>query len=131
MIVLDTCAIVFDALSPERLSARARDAIDGAETEGSLACSDISLWEVAMLINKGRLDPGADYLSFMRAVLAARGIRVLPITPEIAQLSVTLPSVVHKDPVDRIIAATTLHQGGVLVTSDDNLLQAAEVPTLW
>jgi PIN domain nuclease of toxin-antitoxin system len=131
MIVLDTCAIIFDALSPQRLSDKARVALDRAELEDTLSCSDISLWEIAMLIKKGRLDPGTDYLSFMRAALTARSIGVLPITPGIADLSVSLPSVAQQDPADRIIAATTVQHGAVLITSDENLLEAAEVKTLW
>lgn len=38
MILLDTCALVFDALAPERLSAEALRAIEEGEENGSLAC---------------------------------------------------------------------------------------------
>jgi PIN domain nuclease of toxin-antitoxin system len=131
MILLDTCAIIFDALTPERLTNRAKKALEEGEQEGTLACSDISLWEVAMLVQKGRLDPGTDYLTFMHASLAARRVRVLPITPEIADLSATLASIQHQDPADRIIAATAVHHGAKLVTADEKLRDAARIPTLW
>ena len=75
MILLDTCALVFDALAPERLSAEALRAIEEGEENGSLACCDISLWEIAMLVAKGRLNPGTDALSFLKLVLASRVIR--------------------------------------------------------
>jgi PIN domain nuclease of toxin-antitoxin system len=58
MILLDTCTLIFDALTPERLSDRARKALELGEAEASLACADITLWEIAMLVGKGRLDPG-------------------------------------------------------------------------
>lgn len=131
MILLDTCAIIFDALTPERLTNRAKKALEEGEQEGTLACSDISLWEVAMLVQKGRLDPGTDYLTFMHTSLAARRVRVLPITPEIADLSATLASIQHQDPADRIIAATAVHHGAKLVTADEKLRDAARIPTLW
>lgn len=131
MLVLDTCALVFDALTPVRLSEKARTALDEGEDRGELFCSGISLWEIAMLVHKGRLDPGTDYLTFVRAALAARGIAVLPITPEIGHLSVALPSLAHGDPADRIIAATAVHHRARLVTCDQNLLGARDVDTLW
>jgi PIN domain nuclease of toxin-antitoxin system len=131
LIVLDTCAIIFDALGPQRLSKAAKRAIDGAEREGSLSCADISLWEIAMLVKKGRLDPGTDCVSFLRIALEARRIQVLPLTPPIAALSATLGDTVSQDPADRLIAATALHHKALLVTCDEKLRTAKEVPTLW
>jgi PIN domain nuclease of toxin-antitoxin system len=84
-----------------------------------------------MLVKKGRFDPGTDCLSFLETALAARALRVLPITPEIANLSVSLEGVVQEDPADRIIAATTLYHGATLITCDEGLRSAKEVPTLW
>ena len=129
MLLLDTCAIIFDALTPDRLTAAARDAIERAEAAPELACCDISLWEIAMLIERGRVDPGTDVSSFLRLALAARSLHVLPITPEIAALSISLG--LHGDPADRLIAATTVHHGATLITSDHRLRDATNVPTIW
>lgn len=131
MIVLDTCALVFDALTPERLSKKASRAIEEGEEQGRLACSDISLWEIAMLIAKGRLDPGTDALAFIRLVLAARAVRVIPINPEIASLSANHQEFLHFDPADRLIAATTLHCKGELVTCDGHLQNVKGLPVVW
>ena len=116
MILLDTCALIFDALAPGRLRA-----IEEGEESGSLACCDISLWEIAMLVAKGRLDTGTDTLSFLKLVLASRAIQLLPITPEIAKISASDALFAHHDPADRIIGATALHYGGQLVTCDQAL----------
>lgn len=131
MILLDTCAIVFDALAPGRLSAPAKEAIEKGEREGTLACADISLWEIAMLVQKGRLDPGAAVLEFLQTALAFRELEVLGITPEIAALSASLPSVRHHDPADRLIAATAVRYGASLVTADDRLRSAEGISTVW
>jgi PIN domain nuclease of toxin-antitoxin system len=130
VILLDTCALIFDALTPERLSPAAREALDRGEAEGTLACADISLWEIAMLVGKGRLDPGTDSATFTRLALEARGIGVLPITPEIARESV-LMELLHGDPADRLIAATARVQGAVLVTADQRLRGQEGLQTLW
>ncbi|MHB8743267.1 MAG: type II toxin-antitoxin system VapC family toxin [Sulfuricaulis sp.] len=124
MLVLDTNAIIFDALSPARLSRKARALIERAHARNELACSDISLWEIAMLVSKGRLDLGASALDFMNVALTARSIAVLPITPEIAGLSTMLPAQVSSDPADRLIAATAIHHGATLISTDNNLATA-------
>lgn len=130
MILLDTCALIFDALTPERLSGAAREALDRGETEGTLTCADISLWEIAMLVSKGRLDPGTDSASFCRLALDARGVRVLPITPEIA-LESTRIDLSQADPADRLIAATAVLYGAELVTIDERMRSSPSVTTLW
>jgi PIN domain nuclease of toxin-antitoxin system len=86
VIICDTHVLVFDALAPARLSAKARRRLKDAESAGQLACADISLWEIAMLIAKRRLQIDEESGSFIQAVLDARGYRVLPITAEIAAL---------------------------------------------
>ncbi|MEW6335024.1 MAG: type II toxin-antitoxin system VapC family toxin [Thermodesulfobacteriota bacterium] len=131
MILLDTCALVFDALAPERLSAEARRAIEEGEESGSLACCDISLWEIAMLVAKGRLDPGTDVLSFLKLVLASRAIRALPITPEIAKISAIDSLFADQDPPNHIIAATALHHEKPLVTCDDALRAVKGLKIIW
>jgi PIN domain nuclease of toxin-antitoxin system len=129
--LLDTCVLVFDALAPDRLSAEASRAIEEGEEDGSLACCDISLWEIAMLVAKGRLEPGADTLSFLKLVLASRAIRTLSITPEIATISTSDALFAHQDPADRIIAATALYHERPLVTCDEALRAVKGLKVIW
>ena len=130
MILLDTCTLIFDALTPERLSDAACGALDRGEAAGTLACADITLWEIAMLVSKGRLDPCTDSASFCRLALDARGVRVLPITPEIARASTEL-DLPQSDPADRLIAAMAVANGANLVTIDERLRDSQSVKTLW
>lgn len=81
MVVLDTNAIVFDALKPTRLSRNARSLIEQAHAQNDLACCDISLWEIAMLVSKGRLDPCVPALEFILQQLYPRRLKALPQTP--------------------------------------------------
>lgn len=130
MVVLDTHALVYDALAPARLSARARKAIESAAAAGELACCDISLWEIAMLIARDRLDPGMDARQFLDDLVAARRLQILPITPEIAVLSQS-DAFAHGDPADRLIAATALLHRAPLVTSDTGLRKLRQINTVW
>lgn len=131
MLILDTCALVFDALDPDRLSKKATAAIAQADAAGRLACCDISLWEIAMLVAKGRLDPGTNAQDFIQLALAARKMVVLPITPEIAAKSALAEFCPHGDPADRIIAASTMIHKAKLVTSDRKLATVAGLQIIW
>jgi PIN domain nuclease of toxin-antitoxin system len=132
MIIIDTCALIFDSLDPKKLTKKGLEAINQAEEEKHLYCCDITLWEVAMLVSKKRLKIEIDLKSFLGLVLEARQIQILPITPEIATLAVTSPSLIeHGDPADRLIAATTLHRKASLVTADAKLQNMIDLPTIW
>lgn len=131
MIVLDTCAILWDALSPNQLSKKAGTAISRADANNAIIISDISLWEIAMLIRKGRLEIDISAARFMQLFLQSRNVVVKAITPEIAELSVNLGTEVGNDPADRIIAATAVLNNARLVTADQRLINCALVDTLW
>lgn len=130
MIVCDTHVLVFDALSPDLLGSAAAQAIQESHDTGSLACADISLWEIAMLIEKGRLEVDASIENFLNAVISARRLSVLPVTPSIAALSVS-SSVPEGDPADRLIAATAISHGATLITKDERLIGFPNLPTIW
>jgi len=131
VLILDTCALVFDSLDPIRLSKKAAAAIAQAHDAGTLACCDISLWEIAMLVSKRRLDPGTDSQKFIELILAARNIKVLPITAEIAAKSALPGFCPHGDPADRIIAASAILHKSKLVTSDQKLAMVTGLQIVW
>lgn len=131
MILLDTCALIFDALTPEKVGKRAAEQITAGRLTGMLACSDISLWEIAMLISKGRLMPDLPAAEFIHLIITANRLRVLPILPEIALISADESLFRHNDPADRIIAATALHYKAPLLTSDANLKKTKHLKTIW
>jgi len=126
VIVLDTHVLIYDALAPARLSRRAKRLIDTQP----LACSDISLWEIAMLVSKGRLNVEAEPEAFLDDVLRVRNIRVLPITPRIAALAQST-EFRHADPADRLIAATAIAHRARLVSADGELRRLSAVEVLW
>jgi len=131
VLILDTCALVFDSLDPIRLSKKAAEAIAQAHDAGTLACCDISLWEIAMLVSKRRLNPGTDSQKFIQLILAARNIKVLPITAEIAAKGALPEFCPHGDPADRIIAASTILHKSKLVTSDQKLTTVIGLQIVW
>lgn len=131
MILLDTCAIIHAALMPEKLGDAATAHILRGIGSKTLACSDISLWETAMLISRGRVKPGADTRMFISRTVSAFCLAVLPISAEIAVLSTDEELFHHKDPCDRIIAATALHHNIPLITCDNHLKGIPGITTIW
>ncbi|QWV93177.1 type II toxin-antitoxin system VapC family toxin [Geomonas oryzisoli] len=131
MVILDTCAMIFDALAPDQLSRRAVKEMEKARAEGALSCSNISLWEIAMLMSKGRVKVPMPPREFLIDIIAANKLKVLPITPDIAYHSSHRPDFAHGDPADRIIAATALHHKASLVTCDTKLREMKALKTVW
>ncbi len=129
MILLDTHALIHDALAPERLGQDAKEAIERGSDSAQLGLAGISLWEIAMLVAEGRLDVGCDIESFLRDALLVRNVRVLPITPPIAAAAGRLK--LHGDPADRLIVATALQHGAALVTVDARIVGSGLVKTIW
>jgi PIN domain nuclease of toxin-antitoxin system len=87
-----------------------------------LRLAGISLWETAMLVNKGRLKLEKPVLEWMRAALTLPGLELVALSPDIASDSSFLPGEFHGDPADRQIVATARHLGAQLVTFDAAIL---------
>lgn len=130
MIVCDTHALIFDALAPEKLGRGASQAISRGEAAGTLSCAGISLWEIVMLIGKGRVRVESTPREFLETLLSARNIRVLPIDPDIASLAGS-STFTHGDPADRLIAATAIVHQAPLVTRDSALGNLPDLVTIW
>lgn len=91
---------------------------------------DISLWEVAMLVERKRLSFSMPFAKWLSAAAHPRTVRVQPVTPEIAIEVSRLPSSFHRDPVDRIIVATSRVLGAPLV-SQDRLIVGSRLAKAW
>jgi PIN domain nuclease of toxin-antitoxin system len=122
LVLLDTHVWVWLLQGSERLGPKARKAIQRSLANGAVLVSAISPWEVAMLTSKGRLVLDRDVGEWVQTALSLPGIRLEPISPEVAVASTRLPGDIHSDPADRMIAATARHLGLTLVTADKLLL---------
>ncbi|WP_263079355.1 type II toxin-antitoxin system VapC family toxin [Endozoicomonas sp. Mp262] len=131
MIILDTCAFIWDALNHKKLTEKAKKRIEQADQQQCLTICDITLWEVAMLTKKGRLTINTTANHFNQLAIQARNINVLPITPEIAELSVNFDGSINNDPADRLIAASAIINNAEIVTADHNLRESLLLNTVW
>jgi PIN domain nuclease of toxin-antitoxin system len=131
MITVDTHIIIWNALKPELLSKKAKLEIEQANNTSGIIICDISLWEIAMLVQKSRLEISVSYLEFTELVKASNNYMIHSITPEIAELSTRLSESINFDPADRLISATSIITNTPLITADKNLRKSNAINTIW
>jgi len=114
----------------KRLGKQARQAL-AAATAGAagLVLSVISLWEVALLYDEGKLSLPAGYSGWCDALASLPGVVIDPLTRAHIEEARTLRSLV--DPHDRLIAATALHHQLPLLTADTRIRKEKRIRTLW
>lgn len=128
MILLDTHVWVKWIAGDSTLPLSFRRVLNRAIVEREdLGVSIISCWEVALLVERGRLILGAPTLEWINTALRAPGIRSLPLTPEIAVASTELPGDFHRDPADRVLVATARHLACPMLTADARIVEYPHV----
>jgi PIN domain nuclease of toxin-antitoxin system len=129
MIVLDTHAWIWWVSDPEKLSRKARAAINYAKRIG---ICPISCWEIATKVAHGKLKLDRDIRVWMSQVLAHPKVSLVEISADIAITAGYLGQEgFHGDSADRLIVATTKHNGAELVTKDKSIRAFQGVRSVW
>jgi len=131
MITLDTHVLVWWIGLPNKLSTRAKRLIEKASDKKEILVSSISVWEIYLLVKKGRLKLAMDTDTWIEKIETLDSIRFVPVDNRIAAKSVMLPDPLHPDPADRLVIATALVEGAVLITADKRILNYPHVQTMW
>jgi len=129
VLLLDSHVVVWIVADSRRLSRPAASAIRRARQDGGLAVSAITMWELAWLLTRRRIQAYGTIEVSVRLLL--EGLTILPITPEIAALAAQFPDDYPCDPADRIIGATARAEGLTLVTRDENIRRSPLLKTVW
>ncbi len=118
MVVLDTSALLFWTLDNKKLSETAAHTIASAD---SIAISSISVWEIGIKIKRQKLTLPLTLQEYVERLKHVGMLEVIPVDERIWIKSLELEWG-HRDPADRVIAATASLLGCPLVTSDSVLL---------
>jgi PIN domain nuclease of toxin-antitoxin system len=128
--VLDTHAWVWWVDQDARLSRAARARLDELPQDERPYVCDISLWEIATLVELGRLSFDLPLGEWFDAAAHPRSVRIVGITPQIAAEVASLPPGLHRDPADRLIVATARVLKAPVLTQDRRILKSRLV-TPW
>lgn len=117
--LLDTHVWIWSLDDPDRLLEGVARALRDPSNEVWL--SPISVWEVLLLVERGRLGLEEEPVRWIRRALDASGVREAPINHPVAIRSREV-ELKHGDPADRFLAATAEIYDLTLVTGDERLL---------
>jgi PIN domain nuclease of toxin-antitoxin system len=139
VILLDTHVLIWWASGDlQRLSPQARAAIE-AEIERAaqpgqapgLLVSAISCWEVAMLVQRGRLALSLEVERWLAVVASIPAVRLLPLEPAVAVAATRLPEPFHADPADRFLVAQARELAVPLLSADRKIRDYPHGQSLW
>jgi PIN domain nuclease of toxin-antitoxin system len=130
MILLDTHVWWWALNEPKKLSKTALRVIK-ENYPNQRGIASISMWEFSMMVSTGKVEIKLPLDQWLDQAVNKAGLEVYDLNPKIAAESCCLPGKFHKDPADRIIAATARINGLALVTKDRKILNYPYVETIW
>ena len=128
--LLDTHAWVWWISGDPRLAVREREVLDSLSPSERPVLADISLWEVATLVERGRLELDMDLERWLAIASAPATVELARVTPAVAAEVARLPERFNRDPADRLIVATARVRKLSVLTRDRKITGARIVP-LW
>ena len=131
VIVLDTHTWVWWLTAPERLSRKTQKLIEHSLAQAEVRISSISVWEITMLVSRGRLSFTVDFPSWLNVATSVPGVRFYPVDNSVAYQAVNLPGNFHADPADRMIVATALALDATLISGDQKIQNYSYVKAVW
>ena len=118
-LLLDTHIWIWNVAEPGNLKKGVLNAIQDEASE--LWLSPVSIWELSILVRKGRVEIDDDLDSWVSRAVAEPTLREAPLTNEVA-IEVSRIHLSHRDPADHFIAASAKVFDLTLVTGDPRLL---------
>lgn len=125
--LLDTHVWIWWMLRTDDLEPMVLKRLDDLARGSRPLLSAMSLWEMAMLVERGRVVLKGDLRRWLRVAAGPETVEVVPITPDIAAASASLPSSFHRDPADRLLVATAKVRGCPVLTHDERILASGLV----
>lgn len=126
--LLDTHAVVWAAVAPERLGETAREIISNPQSE--LVVSAASAWEIATKVRLGKFPEAEALAAQFGSVLERLHVAAMPITVDEALAAGRL-AWDHGDPFDRVLAAQAIGSGIALLSRDRAFAELAGLEIIW
>jgi PIN domain nuclease of toxin-antitoxin system len=121
-LLLDTHVALWLDSGDERLRSSTCASIDGCwKNGGTIFLSAVTTWEIALLVDTGRIDLDIPVDAWIRRFLERPGIEAVSLGHQAAARSYQLHHLEHRDPADRLLIATAIELGCPLVTYDERI----------
>jgi PIN domain nuclease of toxin-antitoxin system len=126
-VLVDSHTFIWALLQDRHLSAKARQILRSNDDE--LVFSLVSLWEIAIKIETGKLNTIGSSVAYILAEMEAYGMALLPIRYEhILQLELLPPH--HSNPFDRLLIAQAIAESLPILTHD-KMFRLYPVKVIW
>lgn len=121
-LLLDTHIALWLDSGDNRLQPRTRALIDGCwHDRGTIFLSAVSVWEIALLVDTGRIELDLPIAAWVTRFLDRPGIKSAPLGHRAASRAYQLHHLAHRDPADRLLVATAIDLACPLVTYDERI----------
>lgn len=127
-ILLDTHILLWLENGDAKLPPRTRGLIDRHwQGGGTVLVSAVTAWEVAMLVERGRIRLDCATQAWFRRCLDRPGFEMVPLSWRVCIQAYELHSLGHRDPGDRLLIATAIERRCALVTQDERIIRYAQL----
>ena len=126
-LLLDTHTFLWFVNDSPKLSLKALHSLEG---NNELLLSTVSLWEIAIKSNIGKLKLAIPYNDFIPEHLSINEIEELAITLEHLSRLESMPLRNHRDPFDRLLIAQAIVEQ-IPIVSADEVFDEYEITRLW
>jgi PIN domain nuclease of toxin-antitoxin system len=121
-LLLDTHVVLWLDSGDQRLSPATRALIDESrQAGGTIYLSAVTAWEIALLVDSGRMEIDLPVEAWVERFLDRPGIEGVPLGHRAACRAYQLPHLEHRDPADRLLIATAIELACPLVTYDERI----------
>jgi PIN domain nuclease of toxin-antitoxin system len=121
-LLLDTHIALWLDSGDNRLRPSTRALIESHwQSGGTILLSAVTAWEIALLVDTGRIDLDIPVASWIERFVERPGIEAVPLDHRTASRSYELHRLEHRDPADRLLIATAIDLECPLVTYDERI----------
>ncbi|PPQ26854.1 type II toxin-antitoxin system VapC family toxin [Rhodopila globiformis] len=118
-LLLDTHILLWLDSGSDRLRPTTRERIDACwRGGGTILVSAVSVWEIAVLVDAGRIGLDLPVAAWIERFATRPGIDIVPLGYPAAAQAYQLHDLAHRDPGDRLLIATAIERCCPLVTYD-------------
>jgi len=128
MVLLDTCALLWWTLDPDKLSPKAKKTCDDIQINGGFI-SSMSIWELGIKIKNKKLEIGMTIDDYTKRLKQLKTLEIIPVDETIWLKNLSLDWS-HRDPADRTIVASAMIKKLPIVTKD-KILKTYYKNVIW